>query len=74
MDEPVEEEKPDAKELKDVKGTIDFEDVSFSYDAADDDSDHTVIDHLTMHIEPGKTVALVGPSGSGKTTLCHLIS
>ena len=73
MDEPAEEEKPDAKELKDVKGTIDFEDVSFSYESTDDNSSHTVIDHLTMHIDPGKTVALVGPSGSGKTTLCHLI-
>ena len=34
---------------------------------------HTVIDHLSLHIDKGKTVALVGPSGSGKTTLCHLI-
>ena len=73
INEPVEEEKPDAKELKDVKGTIDFENVSFSYTSSDDHSSHTVIDHLTMHIDPGKTVALVGPSGSGKTTLCHLI-
>ena len=32
-----------------------------------------VIEHLNLHIKPGKTVALVGPSGGGKTTLCHLI-
>ena len=38
-----------------------------------DNAPHTVIDHLSLHIDKGKTVALVGPSGSGKTTLCHLI-
>jgi ATP-binding cassette subfamily B protein len=73
LDEPIEEEKPDAQDLTDVKGSIDFEDVSFSYEASDDDKDHTIINHLSMHLDPGKTVALVGPSGSGKTTLCHLI-
>lgn len=73
MDEPVEEEKPNPEKLENVQGNIDFENVSFSYEASDDDKDHTIISHLSMHIDKGKTVALVGPSGSGKTTLCHLI-
>ena len=73
INEPVEPEDPDAKELKDVKGDIDFDDVTFSYAPEGDNAPHTVIDHLSLHIDKGKTVALVGPSGSGKTTLCHLI-
>ncbi len=58
----------DAKELKDVKGDIAFEDVSFSYN-----DKTTVLEHLNLKIDAGKTLALVGPSGGGKTTLCHLI-
>ena len=73
MDEPVEEEKEHPEVLQNVQGNIDFEDVSFSYESSDDDKNHTIINHLSMHIDKGKTVALVGPSGSGKTTLCHLI-
>lgn len=59
---------PDAKELKNVKGTIDYQDVSFSYDNA-----NTILNHINIHIDAGKTVALVGPSGGGKTTLCSLL-
>ena len=59
---------PDAKELKDVLGNIEFQDVSFSY------NDKTnVLEHINLKIDAGKTLALVGPSGGGKTTLCHLI-
>ena len=55
--------------LRDVKGSIRFEDVSFEY--ADD---HTkVLDGINLSIRPGEKVALVGPSGGGKTTLCNLI-
>lgn len=61
-------EAPDAKPLDHVKGTIDFEDVSFSYE-----NNETVLDHVDIHIPAGKKVALVGPSGGGKTTLCSLI-
>ncbi len=59
---------PDAVTLKDVKGDIMFEDVSFSY------NDKTrVLAHLNLKIDAGKTLAIVGPSGGGKTTMCHLI-
>jgi len=57
------------KELKDVKGDITFNDVSFSYDSKNDD----VLDHVSFSLEKGKTLALVGASGGGKTTICHLI-
>ncbi len=59
---------PDAKPLKNVKGNILFRDVSFSYNSSE-----SVLEHISIHIDPGKTVALVGPSGGGKTTLCSLL-
>jgi ATP-binding cassette subfamily B protein len=58
----------DAVELKDVQGVIDFENVSFSYE-----EDEAVLENINLHVEAGKSVAIVGPSGGGKTTLCALI-
>ena len=74
MAEQEEPEAPDALEVDQLSGVIDFEDVSFRYESSSGDVERDmVISHLSMHIDKGKTVALVGPSGGGKTTLCHLI-
>ena len=59
---------PDAKELKDVTGVIDFKDVSFRYD-----DEESVLEHIDIHVNAGRSVALVGPSGGGKSTLCSLL-
>lgn len=59
---------PDAKELKEVHGVIDYEDVCFSYN-----DEEKVLDHIHIHIDAGKSIALVGPSGGGKTTICSLL-
>ena len=67
--EPDIEDKPGAAELKDVKGDIRFEDVSFRYK----DSAHRVLRHINLDVKAGSYVALVGSSGGGKTTLCSLI-
>lgn len=69
-----EEEKANADTLTHVKGDIDFDHVSFCYDEEEkDEKKEMIISDLSLHIDHGKTIALVGPSGSGKTTLCHLI-
>ncbi len=68
MDEEPEQERPDAKELRDVRGDIRFDNVSFSYDGNGE-----VVHNITLDVKRGQKVALVGPSGGGKTTLCHLI-
>lgn len=67
--EPEIKEKPDAKELKDVKGEITFDNVSFKYKDGSDE----VLSGINLNVKPGEYVALVGPSGVGKTTLCSLI-
>lgn len=74
MSQAEEEESPEASDLPDAGKGIEFENVSFSYDKKDGDEEtRMIISNLSLHIEGGKTVALVGPSGGGKTTLCHLI-
>ncbi len=67
--EPDIKDKPDAVELKDVKGDIVFDDVSFKYK----DTAHRVLRHINLDVKAGSYVALVGSSGGGKTTLCSLI-
>lgn len=66
--EDTEKEIEDPIELKDVKGNINIENISFTYEDKKE-----VLKGLNLSIEAGKTVALVGPSGGGKTTLCSLI-
>lgn len=59
----------DAKPLKNVKGNVCYEDVSFHYS----EDDTPVLSHVSFEIPAGKSIALVGPSGSGKTTICSLL-
>ena len=61
-------EREDAVELKNVRGDVEFRNVTFSYD-----NNKYVLSNINLKIPAGKTVAIVGPSGAGKTTLCHLI-
>ena len=66
--EPTIQDKPDAKPLDDVKGEITVDRVSFAYDG-----DLAVLHDVSLHVQPGETIAIVGPSGGGKSTLCQLI-
>ena len=66
--EPDITDAPDAAPLVCKGGHIALSDVTFSYDAGVD-----VLEHVSLDIPAGQTLALVGPSGGGKTTLCHLI-
>ena len=70
------EDAPDARPLKVTDGAIEYRDVCFSYEDEELGSDRAgrpVIDHLSLSIRPGETIALVGPSGGGKTTTCSLL-
>ena len=59
----------DATELPPIKGGVEFDDVSFSYEEGKE-----VLHHVSFKIEPGMSVALVGPTGAGKSTIVNLIS
>lgn len=70
MDEAPEiADSPDAVDIENVQGDIQFKNVSFSYIKGE----KTILNHLDLHIGKGQNIALVGPSGGGKTTLCNLI-
>jgi ATP-binding cassette, subfamily B, multidrug efflux pump len=65
------EQDPDAAEPErptSVTGRVEFQDVSFRYAA-----DRPLIEHVSLTVEPGQTVAIVGPTGAGKTTLVNLL-
>lgn len=62
-------DEPDATELKDPKGNIEFKNVSFEYP----DDHNKVFTGLNIKIKSGEKIAFVGPSGGGKTTLCNLV-
>lgn len=67
MNVEKEKENPNAVEINNVEGNIEFENVSFSYE------NESVLNDINLSIESGKMLALVGPSGGGKTTFCSLI-
>ncbi|MFC6464302.1 ABC transporter ATP-binding protein [Marinilactibacillus sp. GCM10026970] len=69
IDTPVErQDESDAIVLDKPQGKVDFKDVSFSYDPKT-----TLIEYLTISVEPGETVAIVGQTGAGKSTLINLL-
>ena len=55
--------------LDNVKGQVDFDNVTFSYE-----DDINILDNVNLHVKPGETIALVGPTGAGKTTIINLIT
>lgn len=67
--EPDIQDSEDAVELKDVKGEIEFQNVSFKYN----DGAEEVLNNINLKVPAGAYMALVGSSGAGKTTLCSLI-
>lgn len=60
---------PDAEEVTDVTGLVEFADVSFRYEQ----TGRPLLENVSFTAEPGGTIAIVGPSGSGKTTLMALL-
>jgi ATP-binding cassette, subfamily B, multidrug efflux pump len=67
--EPRIKDKPDAIELEEVEGRVEFDDVSFHYN-----EDVPILKHINLQVEPGETIAFVGHTGAGKTTMTSLIS
>ena len=67
--EPAIKDAPDARELKDVKGAVEYRGVGFRYG----EDKPWVLRDIDLKVAPGEKLAVVGPSGGGKTTLCQLL-
>lgn len=67
--QPEVEDRPEAKEAHELKGDIDFNDVTFGYEK----TQTPVLKDVNFKVKAGETIALVGPSGAGKTTISALI-
>jgi ATP-binding cassette subfamily B multidrug efflux pump len=66
---PELQDAPDARPLAQVEGEVIFDDVCFGYD-----TDVPVLKQVSLHAQPGQTIALVGPTGAGKTTIVNLLT
>lgn len=70
IDEPVlVRDAPDARPMPPIQGTVEFQDVCFSYEEG-----HRILDHINFTAGKGETYAIVGPTGAGKSTIVNLIS
>ncbi len=70
LDEPVTvDDREDAEELPPIRGEVDFKDVLFEYEKG-----VPVLKHVSFHVAPGESIALVGPTGAGKSTIINLLS
>lgn len=70
IDYPVDiESKSSGVELKNVRGQVDFENVTFAYEDG-----VNILENFNLHVIPGETIALVGPTGAGKTTVINTIT
>jgi ABC-type multidrug transport system fused ATPase/permease subunit len=76
--QPELQDKPDALALPRICGEIRFEDISFAYGrppgARDGEPPALALDGVSLHVEPGETVALVGATGAGKSTMAKLVA
>ena len=81
-EQPTIVDRPDAVDLVDSKGDVEFDDVSFAYAAdsllskpgEEDDGQRDILRDLNLHLHPGETVALVGRTGSGKSTVARVLA
>lgn len=70
IDYPIEiEDKACSVDLKNVKGQVDFNHVTFSYEEG-----VNILEDFDLHVKPGETIALVGPTGAGKTTVINMLT
>jgi len=63
------QDSPDAYELPDITGSVEYKNVTFSYD-----NEHNILENVSFTVKPGEMIAIVGPTGAGKTTVVNLLS
>ena len=68
-EKPTVADLPDAVQMPQINGAVEFRDVVFCYE-----KDEVILDHVSFSVKPGETVALVGPTGAGKSTIVNLVS